>query len=373
MIESFTRWYEARHDYAKAWKERTGGKVVGYFCTYVPEEILIAADILPVRILGSHEPQSVTEPHIFGMFCPFCRDCLAQGLKGRYDYLDGLMIAQSCLHIRQAFTSWVKHVPIDWDYYLPMPNHVQSAAARPYLIEELGLFKKAVEKWVGKEIVDADLDRGIRICNEFRSALHGLYEHRMADDPPVSGAEAMHVVVSGQLVDKAEHTAALSEFLKTLDRRERQDAAVRLMLVGSEDDDTEFIEMVESCGSTVVTDDHCTGTRYFWNNVEPGEDRLGAIADRYLSRPPCPSKDWPERSRVPHILQLADRWKVQGAVVLQQKFCDPHEADTPSIIEALKEKGIPSLFLELDVTVPVGQFKTRTDAFLEMITADDLF
>jgi benzoyl-CoA reductase subunit C len=373
MIESFTRWYEARHDYAEAWKERTGGKVVGYFCTYVPEDILIAADILPVRILGSHEPQSVTEPHIFGMFCPFCRDCLAQGLKGRYDYLDGLMIAQSCLHIRQAFTSWVKHVPIDWDYYLPMPNHVQSGAARPYLIEELGLFKKAVEKWVGKEIVDADLDRGIRICNEFRSALHGLYEHRMADDPPVSGAEAMHVVVSGQLVDKAEHTAALSEFLKTLDRRERQDAAVRLMLVGSEDDDTEFIEMVESCGSTVVTDDHCTGTRYFWNNVEPGEDRLGAIADRYLSRPPCPSKDWPERSRVPHILQLADRWKVQGAVVLQQKFCDPHEADTPSIIEALKEKGIPSLFLELDVTVPVGQFKTRTDAVLEMITADPLF
>ena len=72
--------------------QRTGGKVIGYFCTYVPEEILHAAGVLPVRILGSHEPQDVTEPHIFGMYCPFCRDCLAQGLQGRYDYLDGIMI-----------------------------------------------------------------------------------------------------------------------------------------------------------------------------------------------------------------------------------------------------------------------------------------
>lgn len=373
MFDRFTDWYKHRHDYAKAWKEKTGGKVVGYFCTYVPEEILIAAGILPVRILGSHEPQSVTEPHIFGMFCPFCRDCLAQGLKGRYDYLDGVMIAQSCLHIRQAFTSWVKHVPVGWSYYLPMPNHVQSKAARPYFIQELALFKKAIEDWTGKEITDDDLDRGIRICNDFRAALSELYETRKAETPPLNGVEAMYAVVSGQLVNKEQHTAAMQKLLGELDTRSRNDTGVRLMILGSENDDIEFVDMVESCGSTVVTDDHCTGTRYFWNSVAPGEDRLAAIADRYLSRPPCPSKDWPTRSRIPHVLQMAEDWKVQGAVVLQQKFCDPHEADIPAIISALKDKGIPSLFLELDVTVPKGQFKVRTDAFLEMISADDLF
>jgi len=70
---------------------------------------------------------------------------------------------------------------------------------------------------------------------------------------------------------------------------------------------------------------------------------------------------------------MAKSWDVQGAIVLQQKFCDPHEADTPAVMNALKDKDIPALFLELDVTVPVGQFKTRVDAFLEMISADDLF
>ena len=57
MIEKFKEWYEERHEYAKEWKKKTGGKVLGYFCTYVPEEILYAAGVLPVRILGSHEPQ----------------------------------------------------------------------------------------------------------------------------------------------------------------------------------------------------------------------------------------------------------------------------------------------------------------------------
>lgn len=67
MIEMFQEWYENRHEYAKYWKDKTGGKVLGYFCTYVPEEICYAAGVLPVRILGSHEPQDVTEPHIFAM------------------------------------------------------------------------------------------------------------------------------------------------------------------------------------------------------------------------------------------------------------------------------------------------------------------
>ena len=71
MLDEFDSIYRNRHDYAKEWKGKTGGKVLGYFCTYVPEEILYAADVLPIRILGSHETQDVTEPHIYsGMFCP---------------------------------------------------------------------------------------------------------------------------------------------------------------------------------------------------------------------------------------------------------------------------------------------------------------
>lgn len=375
-MRAFQEWYDRRHEYAKQWKEKTGGKVMGYFCTYVPEEILIAAGVLPVRILGSHEPQDVTEPHIFGMFCPFCRDCLAQGLEGRYDYLDGITIAQSCLHIRQAFTSWQLHIPVEYSYYLPMPNNVQSKRAHPYLTEELSTFKESIEEWLGKKITDEDLDRGIELMNKSRRLMKQVYQLRRDNAPPLTGLEAMYMVVSSQMVDKEEHNRILGESLKELAKRNLERApGERLMIIGSEDDDSPFIEMVESLGATFVVDDHCTGSRYFWNEVETdhNEDRLAAIAARYIERTPCPSKDWPERTRIPHILNLAKEWNVQGAILVQQKFCDPHELDIPAIKSALDQNGIPSLFLEFDVTVPVGQFKTRVEAFLEMLREEDLF
>lgn len=375
MFSTFETWYRDRHDYAKDWKERTGGKVFGCFCSYVPEEILVAANILPVRVLGSHEPQDVTEQHLFGMFCPFCRDVLAQGLKGRYDYLDGITIAQSCIHLRQSYRSWEENVKQDFSYYLPHPMHVASPQAVPYLNEELKKFRSAVEEFTGKAISDEDLDRGIRILNENRAVMHQLYEYRKGPEPKVTGLEAMWVTVSSTWIDKEEHTAEVKKVLAQLPSREldRSSNPTRLMFVGSENDDVEFIRMVESVGATVVVDDHCTGTRYFWNETPTLPDRIEAVAKRYVERPACPAKDHVEHTRFPHILKLAQDFSADGVILIQQKFCDPHEADMVPLRSFLEENGYPCLFLEFDVTVPMGQFRIRTEAFLEMLTEDDLF
>jgi len=374
LIEQFKDWEKNRHDYAKQWKEKSGGKVIGYFCTYVPEEILYAADVLPVRVLGSHEPQDVTEPHIFAMFCPFCRDCLAQGLKNRYKYLDGLMIAQSCLHIRQAYTSWIKHRPVEFEKFLCMPHKVQSPHSYEFLTEELRTFKKEVEDWTGKKITDNDLKKSIEVYNENRRLMKKLYELRKREKPPITGEEAMEIVIAMQMTDKAEHNKKLKELIKKLEKyTPDREVGSRLMILGSEDDDTVFMNMVEKCRATFVIDDHCTGSRYFWNETENGKDPLASIAARYIDRVPCPSKDWEERKRIPHILNLCKEWNVDGVIIMQQKFCDPHELEFVAIQKALKDAGIPTLFLEFDVTVPVGQFKIRVEAFLEMIGEEDLF
>lgn len=373
-MTKFREWYEGRHDYAREWKQETGGKVLGTFCTYIPEEILVAAGVLPVRILGSHEPQNVTEPHIFAMFCPFCRDCLAQGLLGRYDYLDGIAIAQSCLHIRQAFTSWELHVPVGFSHYIPMPHHVQSPRAVPFLRAELELFQKRVEEWTGRRISDEDLERGIEVVNEDRRLMRAVYESRKRDPVPIRGLDAMYMVVSSQMVEKGEHARATQEWLGQLDSNAASGSGrTRLMVLGSENDDVEFIRMVEGLNADIVVDDHCTGTRYFWDLTEPDGDPLTRIARRYVNRTPCPTKDWPQRKRLDRILEFAKEWNVRGAIVLQQKFCDPHELDIPAVRKALEEAGIPTLFLELDVTVPVGQLKIRVEAFLEMLSGEDLF
>ncbi|MEW6742206.1 MAG: benzoyl-CoA reductase, bzd-type, subunit N [Planctomycetota bacterium] len=372
MIEMFKEWFEVRHEYAREWRKKTGGKVLGCFCTYVPEEILVAADVLPVRLLGSHQPQNVTEPHIFGMFCPFCRDVLAQGLQGRYEYLDGIMISQSCLHLRQAYTSWDLHVPVGFSHYLPMPHHVQSPHAVAFARAEFDVFRKKVEKWTGKAITDDDLLRGIDIVNRDRQLMKQVYELRKREAVPISGLESMYMVVSSQMTDKQEHARIVGEVLRELAQRKLK-TGTRLMLLGSENDDSEFIGMVESVGATIVQDDHCTGTRYFWDEVELDGDPLTAIAERYVNRLPCPTKDWPQRRRIERIQQFAKDWNARGAIVIQQKFCDPHELDIPAIRKHLEDAGVKTLFLELDVTVPVGQFKIRVEAFLEMLAEEDLF
>jgi len=138
------------------------------------------------------------------------------------------------------------------------------------------------------------------------------------------------------------------------------------MVIGSECD-VEFISLIESLGAHVVIDDLCTGSRYFWNEVVPDGNRLSAIAARYLDRPHCPLRDLPERRRLPHLVNLAKEYNVQGAIIALQKFCEPHAFDTLPIEAALKEQGIPTLFLELDVTLASGQLRVRIEAFLETI------
>jgi len=310
------------------------------------------------------------------MFCPFCRDALAQGLKGRYDYAEGAVIAQSCIHLRQTYSVWKYRLPVEFAYYIPMPNHVQCKASREFTRSEYDKFKTAVEEWTGKKITDETLDEAIELMNENRRLLREVYKLRQSDNPHMYGYEAMWMVAACEFVDKRDANRVLKDLLKELPDRQVKDGGevgTRMMIIGSEDDDTNFAQMVEKENAIIVVDDHCSGTRYFWKEVVPASDRLQAVADRYCNRPPCPTKDYPARNRFPHIKKLAQDWNVQAAIVIQQKFCDPHEGDIPALREYLDKNGIPNMFLEFDVTLPLGQFKTRVEAFLETLQLDELF
>ncbi|MDD5094626.1 MAG: 2-hydroxyacyl-CoA dehydratase [Dehalococcoidia bacterium] len=370
--------FSNRHNYANEWKAKSGGRVVGGFCSYVPEELLYASGALPVRVFGSHEPQDVTERHIYSMYCPFSRDCLAQGLLGRYDYLDGIVMAHSCLHLRQTFRSWQEHVPMDYVYYLNMPVRVYEPRAKTFLAGQLAHFKNSLEKWTGHPIIEQSLDNAIAVYNTNRRLMKQIYETRRSENPPISGVQAMQMVLSSMVMDKADHNLMLERTIEELRRNGNGSAnkatdKVRLMVLGSENDDTGLLKLAESLGAIFVIDDHCTGSRYFWNEVIPEQDRIHAIASRYVDRPPCPEKDIEKRHRFEHILKLAKEYKVQGAIIIQQKFCDPHEFDIPPLQRVLEAEGIPTLRLEIDITTPAGQFRTRVEAFLDMVGVQSLF
>lgn len=359
-----------RHQYAEAWKERTGKKVIGYLCTYSPEEILYAAGILPVRVTGGHQPQDITEPYIYNMFCPYCRDSLAEGLQGKYDYLDGIIHSFSCIHIRQTYDSWIRHIPVSFSHFIYVPNHLQSPPARERTITELGQFKSAVESWVGSRITDAALKKAVTTYNTNRRLMEQIYLLRQQDNPPISGAEAMYMVLASMYMDKADHNQLLRQLLAALPQRNRtRQGHLRAMYLSSESDAVNLVQLIESLGAEVVIDDNCIGTRYFMKEVELDSNRnvVAAIANRYVDKPPCPVKDMVERWRLPYIKKLIQDYKVNAAFYAKLKFCDPHEYDIPSIKKMLEDMGVPLLILECDITIPEGQFRTRIEAFLEML------
>lgn len=414
-FERFREVVDNPHSYARDWKERNGGPVIAFFCTYAPREVLYAGGMLPIRPYGGNDPDDIVvgdEHHFRKLACPFSRDVLAQGLLGRYDYVDGIILASTCFHMRQTYHGWEQHVNDEGDFahYFVMPHGTHSEgghqylpgklrnvktdgpqssvcphAPAEYLEVKLEETKAAVEEYTGEEITEADLREAIEVYDRNRKLLHELYEYRALDDPPISGLEAMEIVKAGHVMDPVEHNALLEDALADLEAGNGDPHATdyRLMLVTSENDDRDFMHLVEEniqFDATVVIEESCVGTRDFWNTVErPGgipfsgeASPLLDVARRYAARPPCPNKDW--GSRGDQIRELATDWDVDGALIVKEKLCDLHEREIPYEEHLLEEElDIPALTLESDEGgLPAGQFKTRVEAFVEQLQSEEL-
>jgi bzd-type benzoyl-CoA reductase N subunit len=368
--------YQSRTRRARALHE-AGQKVVGYFCCYFPEEIVAAFGMLPYRIQGSqNDPIDQADAHIETMACPFARSCFNLALKGRYDFLDGLVIPHTCDTLERLFVIWQETRPAPLTYLLNVP-HMTGLSSEAFFYGELKAFIAALETWSGQTLDTTRLREAVRVYNRRRAALRDLYELRKSDPPLVSGSEVMETVVAGMGIPATEHIELINEFIDEVRSRERPTKAQhpRIFLWGNELDDTLFIRLMEESGAQVVMDDLCTGTRFFWEDVPETEDPLDGIVTRYLGIR-CPRTNLPQgatrqadlENRFGHIGRFVRDWKVDGAVFYIVRYCDTCELEGPDLREYLQGMTVPVLMIEDDYsTSTMGQLRTRVQAFLEMI------
>ncbi len=354
----------------RRWKEQ-GGKVLGYFCSHVPEEIITAAGMLPFRMRGTGSTETtLADTYLSAYNCTFARHCLDLAFGGAYDFLDGVVIVNGCDHIRRLYDIWRRKMATPFVHLITAP-HTSGDDQVAYFRDELTILKDALEKHFAVAITPEKLQESIRVQNETRGLLRELYERRKQPSPPITGAETLGVVVASTAMPKPAYNELLRLLLSDLDGRDGvSDVRARLLVAGGMLDDPAYVRVIEDLGGLVVTDSLCFGTREFWNQVsEQDKDPMDALARYYLKeRIPCARTIGEHPRRLQFLREMLEEFKVDGVVLQRLKFCDLWGDENYLLRRELRESGVPVLTLEREYLLGgQGQLKTRIQAFLESI------
>lgn len=367
LLDFFEELASPENEFIKRWKARNK-LILGYTCSYTPEEIIYAGNILPVRVLGSFESVKLADAYVPINVCSFAKSCFDKALSGEYDFLDGYVVSNTCDNYNKMYDLWRYYTKIPKMYFINTP-HSNTEKSLEFFHEELERFKNWLESNFKTTISEESLKEAVKMFNENRLLLRKVYELRKKEPPLISGAESLEVVLSSMMTPKEEHNKLLHQLLDEIEgRNDLPKEGARLLVSSSVMSDSKLLRLIENVGGNVVADDLCTGSRYFWNLVEEGKEPLNAIAKRYLGGVPCPFMySYEERFR--HVREMAKLFDVEGVIVFLLKFCDVHSFDAPLLAEELKEKeGLPVLCLEWEYSLSgIAQLRTRIEAFIEMI------
>lgn len=356
------------NNYIKQWKE-DGGRVVGFACGYAPEEIIHAAGLLPYRVEARGTKETgLADVYMHRFNCTFSRCILQAGLAGEYDFLDGFCLLNGCEQIRRLYEIWERHLPTDYLYMVAVPHSLNDAGLEWYS-NEIYNFRESLTQNFGVRCSDQDLRNSIKVYNESRRLIEELYELRKAEEIPISGSDAMKILLSAVTMPRERFNELMKQALDDIRQKPgNSDYRARLMVGGSALDDPRLMDIIEELGGVVVTDSLCFGSRHFMNLTDEEEDPIAAIAKRYYYRNPCPRMMGEFKSRLRFTKEMAKKAKVDGIILEKIIFCDSHGVESPMLAEELEAEHIPVMILEREhMLSDIGRLKTRIQAFIERI------
>ncbi|MBW1894922.1 MAG: 2-hydroxyacyl-CoA dehydratase [Deltaproteobacteria bacterium] len=372
-MANFDLFYEIINNpgqYAMNWKKETGNMVIGYFCSYAPEEIITAAGALPYRILAGSGSISKADAHLQAYSCSLVRGALEDALNGRLDFLEGTVFPNTCDSIQRLSDIWRMNAGFKFHADVMVPAKLNTQSARDYMTAVLEKFKKELEEHTGIEITEEKLKEAIDMYNGIRKNLSRLYAIRR-DAPGVIKSSDIHAIFKAAMVmDRRQLLEELERL--TADLGEKADAPdtakKRIVLSGGLCSMPDIYKTIENSGGAVVWDDFCTGSRYFEGDIKTDGDPLKSISDRYMERVVCPAKHRGVLNRGEYLINAVKENRADGVIFLLLKFCDPHAFDYPYMKEMLEKENISSVLFEIEDQLPSeGQINTRCEAFMEML------
>jgi len=358
-----------RNVYLDGWVG-AGGRVMGYYCSYIPEEIFTAAGFLPYRIRGAgSEDSSDGDAYMSARVCTFVRHTISLALRGELDFLNGVVLMQNCDHIRRAGDLFLKKVKVPFFSLLSVPR-VPKERLFDWYLSELKRLKAEIEAHFGLTITDQNLEEAITLHNATRERIQSLYELRKRDAPPITGEEALTVTVAAHLIPRDQFNALMDDLLPDLENAKASSShRARVIIIGGELDTPEYVAGIEQQGALSVAEVVCFGQRSFGELIPSGaDDPLERIARHRFFQTPCARMVECFDEQVSTIKDTVRDFNADGIIFQRMKFCDPWAGDGHNLYWRMKEEGIPFLGLEREYLVPAsGQVKTRVQAFLEQM------
>jgi len=357
--------------------KKSGGIVVGTYCTYAPEELIMAAGGISVGLCaGAEVAPDEAMKFLPGNLCPLIKSSLGFKLAGVCPYIEScdLLVGETTCDGKKKFYEILGDMqPV---HVMELPQK-KGATDMEMWKSEVRVLATRLEEVSGKKIDEAGLKDAIRIANEKRRALLGLAELRKADPPVISGRDALLINQIAFNDDPRRFTVKVNELCDELDKRVGQGKSIggparpRIMISGCPMalPNWKLAQVIETSGAVVAMEEMCTGIRYFRNLVDETPDdlegMLDAIADRYM-KIDC-AVFTPNTERVENILGLVRDFDIDAVVYHALQACDPYTIEAYKVQKALDEAGIPMLYVETDYGNDSGQIATRVQALLEMV------
>ena len=359
---------------ALAWKQASGGKVVGSFPMHFPAEAVHAAGALPVILQESEDPITVGHASIYPFFCGYTRSLVDQAAKGDLGFVDAIMFGDHCVQVLSAADMMRLRMPDTPVHFYQLIPSLRDAWSEDNALRILRRLVEGLEETLGVTVTEDALHASIAVFNENRQLIRRLCAQRRDGTVSLSASAMQHIVKSSMVMDKATHNAMLRELSVQLQGSGDGNAGkVPLYLSGHlcQAPKLQVLDMIEECGVTVADDDLYHGWRYVSTDVDTSGDPLRALARWYIGRnwgAPCPTRIDPKADWDGWLLKATRASGAQGMIVLMAKFCEPHYFYYPRIKATFEANQVPHLLVETEhEIVAAGNMRTRVESFVEMI------
>ncbi len=358
-----------------------GKKVLGYTCYFMPEVLLDLPGCVSARLRAprSTSPDMATY-YMSGRTCMYGRCLLERALEGGFNFLDAQMATETCT-VTCRFQEHLQLMDI-----IQNPNFFCEFTDVPFKKNDNSIehYENQLKVHVldklhehfGIDTSDEALLTAIKEHNEVCRLITEIGSYRKLDEPTITGTEFSIIMLSTLVCPKyliIDKLRDIAEQLRTREPDVKKTYRCKVVLSGSEEDDPNFIKLIEECGALVVADRHCYGSLPGREEivVKDGESPLHAIARHYLETSSCPRfmEQHVMRQRKQELADIVKEYKADGIIISQMKFCEywSYERTIDTLILP-RDFGIPVCYIEKEyVNNAVGQLRTRFQAFVESI------